>query len=160
MTTRALPAILLVDDDEGHLMVAKRAIERSDIDATLHVAHNGKEALDLLGIAGEDAPDSEKLPPRLVLVMLDLWMPGVGGWEVLRRLRESKLARQVPVVVVSSSDRPGDVRRSYELGANSYLVKRFDPSRPGGYLADAARYWIELNQPPGPEARTGVAGAA
>jgi CheY-like chemotaxis protein len=160
MTTGALPAILLVDDDEGHLMVARRAIERSDIDATLHVAHNGKEALDLLGIAGEDRPDDRAIPPRLVLVMLDLWMPGVGGWEVLKRLRESKMARQVPVVVVSASDRPGDVRRSYELGANSYLVKRFDPTRPGGYLADAVRYWIELNQTPGLETKPGSHGTA
>jgi len=52
----------------------------------------------------------------------------------------------LPVVVVSSSDRPEDIQRCYALGANSYLLKRFDPRGPGTYLAEAARYWIEMNQ--------------
>jgi DNA-binding NarL/FixJ family response regulator len=48
--------------------------------------------------------------------------------------------------VVSASDRSSDVRECYRLGANSYVVKRFDPARPGEYLVDAARYWLEHNE--------------
>jgi CheY-like chemotaxis protein len=144
----ALPSILLVDDDEGHLMVAKRAIARSNLDVEVFVAHSGVEALRRLGLDAQDGP-----PIGLVLVMLDLSMPGVSGWEVLRQIRQSDRAQRVPVVVVSSSDRPDDVRRSYELGANSYLVKRFEAERPGGYLADAARYWVELNEAPSSSGR-------
>jgi CheY-like chemotaxis protein len=73
-------------------------------------------------------------------------MPRVDGWEVLRRMRASPRTARLPVVVVSSSDRPEDIQRCYALGANSYLLKRFDPRGPGTYLAEAARYWIEMNQ--------------
>jgi CheY-like chemotaxis protein len=72
-------------------------------------------------------------------------MPQIDGFEVLKRLRSVRRTHAIPVVVVSSSDRPEDVRRSYDLGANSYLVKQFDDREPGGWLADAARYWLELN---------------
>jgi CheY-like chemotaxis protein len=139
-----VPIILLVDDDDGHLMVAQRAITRAQLEVDVHVAHTGPEALRELGLEN-GGPAAETLP---VLVMLDLSMPGVSGWDVLRRLRQDDRGKQIPVVVVSSSGRPEDVRRSYELGANSYLVKRYETARPGGYLADAARYWVELNLPP------------
>jgi DNA-binding NarL/FixJ family response regulator len=52
------------------------------------------------------------------------------------------------VVIISTSDRPQDVQKSYELGANSFVVKRFESKDPGGYLAETARYWVELNRPP------------
>jgi two-component system response regulator len=80
--------------------------------------------------------------------MLDLSMPGTSGFEVLRRMQECDRTRDIPVVVVSSSARPDDVRRSYELGANSYVVKRYLDEAPGAYVAETARYWIELNEPP------------
>jgi CheY-like chemotaxis protein len=144
--TPKIPVILLVDDDDGHLMVAQRAIRLSKLGVDVHVAHTGLEALRLLGLGDETEPPDERKGP--VLVMLDLWMPGMSGWDVLRRIRAEH--HSVPVVVVSSSGRPDDVRRSYELGANSYLVKRYETERPGGYLADAARYWVELNEPPAP----------
>jgi DNA-binding NarL/FixJ family response regulator len=50
--------------------------------------------------------------------------------------------------VLSSSDRKEDIQRSYELGANSFLLKRFDRRGPGTYIAEAARYWLELNRTP------------
>lgn len=137
--------ILLVDDDDGHLMIAERAIRRSELDVEVHVAHTGQEALRELGLV-DDAEPNGATPVEPVLVMLDLSMPGVSGWDVLRQIRNHH--RSIPVVVVSSSGRPDDVRRSYEMGANSYLVKRYEADRPGGYLADAARYWVELNQAP------------
>ena len=139
-----VPMILLVDDDDGHLMIAERAIRRAALDVEVHVAHTGVEALRELGLA-DDSPAGNG-SPEPVLVMLDLSMPGVSGWDVLRQIRQRH--RNIPVVVVSSSGRPDDVRRSYEMGANSYLVKRYEVERPGGYLADAARYWVELNQAP------------
>ncbi len=143
--SRAIPMILLVDDDDGHLMIAERAIKRSELDVEVHVAHTGLEALQELGLANDPvANGGVRLEP--VLVMLDLSMPGVSGWDVLRQIRNHHSS--IPVVVVSSSGRPDDVRRSYEMGANSYLVKRYEADRPGGYLADAARYWVELNQAP------------
>ena len=141
-----LRVVLLVDDDDAHLMVAERAINRSHLGVEVRVARSGEQALEMLGLEGHAA---EAYPnDEAVLVMLDLWMPGLSGWDVLQRIRAAH--RSVPVVVVSSSGRPDDVRRSYDLGANSYLIKRYEADRPGGYMADAARYWVELNEPPLP----------
>jgi len=141
-----LPSILLVDDDDDYLFVALRAIERTGLRAEVRVARSGAEALELLGLeSGTPAPGA---PARIVVVMLDLRMPGADGIEVLRRMHESDRTRSIPVVIVSSSDRPDDVRQSYELGANSYVVKRYLTGPPGAYVAEAARYWIELNELP------------
>ncbi len=136
--------ILLVEDDRDEVDVALRAITRSGISAAIKVAGDGQSALALLGIEPDPAVPIP-LHPRLVL--LDLKLPRVDGWEVLRRLRETPETSTVPVVVVSASDDAEDIRRAYALGANSYLVKHFDPRNPGRYFAEAARYWLELNRP-------------
>jgi two-component system response regulator len=88
------------------------------------------------------------------VVLLDLRMPGLGGFEVLRRIRENERTRELPVVMVSTSNQPEDVARSYALGANSYVVKRMDSEYPGAFVVDAARYWVELNEPPRVVARS------
>ena len=141
-----LPCILLVDDDDDYLFVALRAIERTGLRVEVRVARTGAEALALLGL-GSGAPGPSP-PGRIAVVMLDLRMPGTDGLEILRRMHETGPTRSIPVVIVSSSDRPDDVRQSYELGANSYVVKRYLTGPPGAYVAEAARYWIELNELP------------
>ena len=138
------PAIVLVDDDEMHLVVAKRAIARSQLQADVHAAATGTDALRLLGLA----PDATTTASDVAVVMLDIGLPDISGWEVLERIRQSPRWQKLPVVMVSSSDRPEDVLRGYELGANSYVVKRHEAGRPGAYLAAAARYWVELNAAP------------
>lgn len=134
-------AILLIEDDRNEVAVALRALERADLDVGVEVASDGLEALKLLGV---EPNGRSALSPRVVF--LDIKMPRVDGLEVLRRIREHPRTADVPVVVLSWSERVEDIRRSYALGANSYLVKRFDPRGPGRYFAEAARYWIELNR--------------
>jgi two-component system response regulator len=82
--------------------------------------------------------------------MVDLRMAGLGGLDLLRRIRGSEKTKRLPVIIVSSSEHPNDVQQSYELGANSYLTKRYDSEQPGDYLVDAAHYWTQLNEPPRP----------
>ena len=138
MSTKA--PILLVEDDPNERTVALRALARAGLASAVSMANGGEEALRMLGIdSGASGP-----PPRVVF--LDLKMPRVDGWEVLRRMRENPRTADVPVVIVSSSDRSEDIRRSYALGANSFLVKRHDPRGPGRYFAEAAHYWLELNR--------------
>jgi two-component system response regulator len=136
-------AILLVEDDRNEVDVALRAIDRADLDVRVDVARDGLEALEALGLEDGGNHAERPLPPRVVF--LDLKMPRVDGWEVLRRIRGDPRTANVPVVVLSWSDRSEDIARSYALGANSFLVKRFDPRGPGSYFADAVRYWVELN---------------
>lgn len=136
------PGILFVDDDRDEIDVALRALERAGVDAPVEIARDGLEALELLGLEAHSAA-ARRVPS---VVFLDLKMPRVDGFEVLQRMREHPATAEIPVVVLSSSDREEDIRRSYALGANSFLLKRFDRDSPGGYVAEAARYWIELNR--------------
>lgn len=136
----ALPIILLVDDDEDHLFVAERALSRAGIRARLCMAREGKEALRVLE---QEAAATDG--GAIALVMLDLRMPGMSGIEMLDRMRGDERLCAIPVVVISSSDRPEEVREAYAHGANSYVVKRYGGS-PGAYLADVARYWTDTNQ--------------
>jgi CheY-like chemotaxis protein len=136
-------ALLLVEDDLDEVDVALRALDQADLDVPVEVARDGVEALEALGL---ENGHSDRRPPRVVF--LDLKMPRVDGWEVLRRIRAHPRTADVPVVVLSSSDRREDIERSYALGANSFLLKRFDPRGPGHYIADAARYWLQLNRTP------------
>ena len=140
------PGVLLVDDDEDYLYVARRAIERAKLHAEVRVTRDGDEALRALGLRpGGVEPAS---PYTVVVVMIDLSMPGMSGMDVLQEIRACDRTRELPVVVVSTSNKPDDVARCYELGANSYVVKRMDGESPGDYVADTARYWVELNEPP------------
>lgn len=138
------PAILLVEDDLDDVNVALRALDRAGLDVSVTVASDGLEALEALGLETDGAMP----PPRPRVVFLDLKMPRVDGWEVLRRMRRDPSTAEVPVVVLSSSDRREDIERCYALGANSFVLKRFDPRGPGRYIVDAVRYWLELNRTP------------
>lgn len=134
--------ILIVEDDRDELDVALRALRRAGIES-VDVARDGQEALEAVGIEPAGEADASRRQPRVIF--LDLKMPRVDGWEVLRRLRGESRTAHLPVVVLSSSDDPRDVQRAYELGANSFLLKRYDDRGPGTYLAEAARYWLQLN---------------
>ncbi len=137
--------ILMVEDDPDDADVAIRALRRASLDASLEIARDGQEALEMLGLEPEEG-GSPRIRPRVIF--LDLKLPRVDGFEVLRRLRARSETASLPVIVVSSSDDEEDVRRSYAMGANSFLVKRFDPRGAGLWFAEAVRYWTQLNQPP------------
>jgi CheY-like chemotaxis protein len=141
------PLVLLVDDDEDFLHIARRALKRDPVEADVRLLPGGTEALSELGLDGRAAAAGP--PENLVALFVDLDMPSVNGWEVLERVRADARTRNLPVVVVSSSTRTDDVNRSYELGANSYVVKQIDPEGPGRYLTRAIRYWAVVNRAAG-----------
>ncbi|MDX1648392.1 MAG: response regulator, partial [Myxococcota bacterium] len=107
----AAPAeVLLVEDDPAEVAVARRAFRKAEL-AELRVLRDGEEALSELKLDGKPAP-ADPLPlPRVIF--LDLKMPKVDGFEVLRAIRSAPHTRDVPVVVVSSAAREGDGRRAY-----------------------------------------------
>ena len=135
--------ILLVDDDPDYVDIVERAVEHEQLQATVTVARSGPEALEKLGLTKSKTDGAR---PEYAALFVDLNLPGLDGWEVLRRVRADVELRQLPVIVVSSSARITDVNRSYDLGANSYVVKRYDPRGPGRYLAQAMQYWLDLNR--------------
>jgi two-component system response regulator len=103
---------------------------------------DGVEAIDYLLSPERSAADM----PHLVL--LDLNMPRLDGFEVLEKMRREERTRFIPVVMLTSSDHPEDVRRAYELGANSYLDKLSDKSRWDETVPTVARYWAGMNVTP------------
>src|SRR6185369_98415 len=100
-------------------------------------AADGAEALDIL----RDGP-----MPRVVL--LDLKLPKIHGFDVLKRVRDDERLRLLPVVVLTSSREDPDISRAYALGANSYIVKPVDFDQFTKAIGDAGVYWMLLNQTP------------
>jgi CheY-like chemotaxis protein len=82
------------------------------------------------------------------VVLLDLKMPKVDGFEVLRRVKSDPALRSIPIVMLTSSRHDPDVRRSYLLGANGYIVKPMDFARYTKALQDFGRFWLEVNEMP------------
>jgi CheY-like chemotaxis protein len=135
--------LLLVDDDGDDVAVAVRALHRSGLRVDVRTARTGEEALESLHV-GPRTEAGDALSPRVIF--LDLKLPRLDGFEVLRALRLAAHTRTIPVVVLSMSARQDDIQLAYDLGANSYLVKRAEVGDPAALIAEAARYWVELNR--------------
>jgi two-component system, response regulator len=136
------PSILLVEDNPDDVELTLRALRRHRFDGGVAVARTGLEAIEhLLG------PPEPSVPlPRVML--LDLQLPRADGFEVLRRLRAADRTRLLPVVILTSSREEADIRRSYCLGANSYLRKPIDFEEFQTLVFHLGHYWLALNEPP------------
>ena len=132
--------VLLVEDSEDDTRVAQRAFRLRGMQGSLAHVKSGEEALRYLR---SRLDSGNMLVPRVIL--LDLKLPGMGGHEVLRQIRADERTRYVPVVVVSSSNQEQDIRKSYWLGANSYVRKQYGQAQAGEYLVDVALYWLRHN---------------
>jgi CheY-like chemotaxis protein len=113
--------ILLVDDDEGDVLITREAFEYYRIPHSLHVVGDGDEALAFVRRLGRFAG-----VPRPDLVLLDLNLPRRGGLEVLAELKSDLRLRVIPVVVLSTSRADEDIASSYSLYANAYVSKPVD----------------------------------
>ncbi|MBH0781390.1 response regulator [Nocardia bovistercoris] len=113
--------ILLVEDDPGDELMTREAFEDNRIGNTLHVAHDGEEALDFLYKQG---PHAEA--PRPDLILLDLNLPKYDGRQVLEKIKSDPDLAHIPVVVLTTSSAEEDILRSYKLHANAYVTKPVD----------------------------------
>jgi two-component system response regulator len=136
--------VLLVEDNGDDVELMRLAFEKNGIHCRFVVARDGRDAVDYFEGRGDHAARDPSAMPKLVL--LDLNLPKIDGLEVLRRLRAKESTRLLPVIVLSSSKQDDDVRKSYELGANSYVRKPVDFQE----FVDATRllatYWLKLNE--------------
>ena len=140
-----LKRILLVDDSERDREMALEALASHNLANEVVPLRDGVEALDYLYRRGDFAGRPEGLP---AVILLDLKMPRMDGLEVLRVLKADPALRAIPIVVMTSSREESDLVRSYESGANAYVVK---PVRFQEFL-EAVRqlgaFWALLNEPP------------
>ncbi|OFX83805.1 MAG: two-component system response regulator [Bacteroidetes bacterium GWF2_33_16] len=138
-----LAQILLVEDNQMDVVLTLDAFREAKLKNKIHVAHNGQEALDYL--YGRDKYANREEFPLPALILLDLKMPGVDGFEVLRQVKSTEKLKRIPVIILTSSREEGDRALSYDIGANSYLLK---PVSFDGFT-DVVRkiddYWFSLN---------------
>lgn len=137
--------ILLVEDSAHDAEMTQRALKRSGIINDVTWVKDGVEALDYLFCQGAYAERDNGLPK---LVLLDLKMPRMDGLQVLRRLKESELTHNIPVVILTSSREEGDLLSSYSLGVNSYIVKPVDFEQFAQTVGQVGMYWVLANQAP------------
>jgi len=138
--------ILLVEDNRMDVELTLDAFKEARLLNTIYVSPNGQDALDYLFGRGKYADRNTYPMPNLVL--LDLKLPGVDGFEVLRQVKSAPILKRLPVVVLTSSKEEGDRALTYDIGANSYIVK---PVSFNGFLdviKQIEGYWISLNVAP------------
>jgi CheY-like chemotaxis protein len=135
--------ILLVDDSNLDVELTLDAFREANLSNKIEVANDGQQAIDYL-LGNNKYSDRESYPlPDLIL--LDLKMPGIDGFDVLERVKTTPMVKRIPVIILTSSKEQGDRALSYDIGANSYLVK---PVSFNGFI-DVVRqienYWLTLN---------------
>ena len=138
--------VLLVEDDLNDIFLVKRAFKMAQLENPLQVVTDGEEATHYLSGQGKYA-DRETHPlPKLVV--MDIKMPRMTGFDVLEWIKSDGSLRRIPVIIVSSSNRPEDIDRAYELGANAYMVKPVSYQAVERLFESITHYWgLECAKP-------------
>src|SRR2546427_12250864 len=137
--------ILLVEDNVREVELVLAALAKDNLANEVVVARDGGEALDYLHRRGEF---HSRPPDNPVVVLLDLKMPKVDGLEVLRLMKSDDELKIIPIVILASSREEADLARSYELGANSYVVKPADFQQFADVIRQLGMFWAVGNEPP------------
>jgi CheY-like chemotaxis protein len=138
--------ILVAEDDSSDAFFLQRAFQRAGIPTTLHFVRDGQEVLEYL--RGDQQFADRKAHPFPRLLLLDLKMPRLNGFEVLDWLRRQPSLKRLLVVIFSSSEEIKDINRAYDLGANSYLVKPHAAEDLLELVGRLRNYWLETNKSP------------
>lgn len=144
--TSSQVSILVADDDAQDTMLVRLAAQRASLGLRLDVVKDGEEAIDYL--MGRSAFADRQTYPFPSMMLLDLKMPRLNGFDVLNFVRSQPGLRQLPIVIFSSSDDPKDIRRAYDSGANSYLCKPHSNDDLSALLRALEEYWCKFNHFP------------
>lgn len=135
--------ILLVEDNEGDILLTKKALAKSPVPHLLDVVDTGEDAISLLqrgpGFESADRPD---------IILLDINLPTIDGQEVLDRIKSHSSLYTIPVVMLTSSESDADVMNSYKNKANGYLVKPFDPDHFYKLARTLKDFWFVFGRVP------------
>jgi two-component system response regulator len=136
--------ILLVEDNADDEVLTLRALKKNNIRNEVVVARDGSEALDYLFGTGIHAGRDLRMMPQIIL--LDLKLPKVDGFEVLNRVRSSEATKLLPVVILTTSNEDQDRIRGYGLGANSFVRKPVEFDKFIEAVRQLGLYWLILNE--------------
>jgi two-component system response regulator len=136
--------ILLIEDNPNDAELTIRALRKNHLSNSIVHVRDGVEAIDYLFATGRYNGRNVAEVPKLIL--LDIKMPKVDGFEVLQKIKDSELTRKIPVVMLTSSKEDPDIARCYALGVNSYIVKPVDFEVFYKTVSDLGFYWLLMNQ--------------
>lgn len=142
--------ILLVEDNPDHVLIIKRGLKANNVVNEIRVAQDGQEAMDYLLHQGEYTDPSSA--PRPGLILLDIKLPKLDGFEVLQRIKQDPVLKSIPVVILTSSDQEVDIAKGYLEGANSYISKPIQFSEFIHKVRRMELYWILINKLPSVQA--------
>ena len=140
--------ILLVEDNKSDAMLVIRALKKHNLANNLVHLIDGAQTLDFLFGREEYAGRNVQQKPKVIF--LDLKMPKVNGLEVLRAIKSDERTREIPVVMMTSSNEEKDIVESHRLGVNSYVVKPLDFEKFSKTIAELGFYWLVVNITPQP----------
>lgn len=138
--------ILLVEDNADDALLLKDAFHEVNIINSILVLENGKKAIAYL--KGEGIYANRKQYPLPILILLDLKLPILSGFEVLKWLKQQPILKRIPVLIMTSSNIPEDINKAYDWGANSYLLKPLDSDDLIRISQQIAIYWLGFNNMP------------
>lgn len=138
--------ILLIEDTPADAELFSWIIRKDNPFLDISIASDGQEALDLFFDEGGNFQGSETELPKLVL--LDLKLPKISGLEVLEKMKHNEATRNLPIVVLTSSEEDKDIEESYSRGANSYVVKPIGCEEYRKMLAVLNKFWLVENRTP------------
>ena len=135
--------ILLVEDNPDDVLITQRAFKKGMIKNKLYTVENGIEALKFLHKEKEysDAP----VP---ALILLDINMPLMDGFQVLEKIKNDDELQKIPVIMLTTSERDSDIERAYSLGCNSYIVKPVNFQKFLEVVVNAQEYWLKISKIP------------
>jgi two-component system response regulator len=136
--------IILVEDNADDAMLALRALKTNNLTNKIIHLKNGEEALKFI-FSGEEY-GGIKFTEHPKVILLDLKMPKVNGIEVLDALKSNPATKSIPVVILTSSNEDPDIKRCYELGANSFIVKPVEFQNFSKTVAELGFYWTVTNK--------------
>ena len=142
--------ILLIEDNLDDIKLTQRAFSKCKIaeKINLEIACSGDDALNFLFGTGEYIYRNTRVMPAVIL--LDLNLPRINGFQVLERIRADERTKFIPVIILTSSKEEQDIKRAYALGANSYILKPVDFEKFRDAAQQLGLYWVSLNEPPPP----------
>lgn len=138
--------ILIVEDNKSDAELTVRALKKEKLANNIFVVEDGAEALDFIFCQGKYIEREISTP--LKVIFLDLKLPKIGGLEVLKEIKSNPLTKMIPVVVVTSSKEDPDIKKAYELGVNSYVVKPLGFEEFFKSMQHTGLYWLLVNESP------------
>ena len=143
MDSKQLETILLVEDNEDHIEHTIDALHEGGLVNLINVVKDGKSALDYLYRRGEHA--DPKSSPRPCIILLDVKLPKIGGFEVLEQLKKDPELKVIPIILLTTTGNKEDIERGARLGVNDYIIKPVEFDSFMHKVKGLGKYWALIS---------------